>query len=103
MHACCPRPRDPAFPPLLQVNLFLAVLKHRFAAATSLYSRAVAPEGQPRSTLVLAWLALRARLAAHMATQRSAFEDRISQRSSRSSLSSRSASRVRMRPQGWLG
>ncbi|PSC71712.1 voltage-gated ion channel superfamily isoform A [Micractinium conductrix] len=75
------------------VNLFLAVLKHRFAAATALYSKVVAPQGRPRSTLVLAWLAVKARLARHMDTQRSAFEERMSQRSSRSA-SSRCSSRA---------
>lgn len=89
-HACCSSLT-------LQVNLFLAVLKHRFAAATALYSKVVAPQGRPRSTLVLAWLAVKARLARHMDTQRSAFEERMSQRSSRSA-SSRCSSRVRA---GW--
>lgn len=74
----------PPSPPCPQVNLFLAVLKHRFAAATTLYSKALASHGRPRSTLVLAWLALRGRLRRHMAAQRSAFEERLSQRSSRS-------------------
>lgn len=75
-----------------QVNLFLAVLKHRFATATTLYSKAVTDHGRPRSTLVLAWQALRAALRRHMDTQHSAFEERMSQRSSRAS--SRASSRV---------
>ena len=71
-------------PSLRQVNLFLAVLKHRFATASSLYSKAVTSHGKPRSTLALAWQALRARFRRHMATQRGLFEERMSQRSSRS-------------------
>lgn len=70
--------------PARQVNLFLAVLKHRFATASSLYSKAVTSHGKPRSTLALAWQALRARFRRHMATQRGLFEERMSQRSSRS-------------------
>lgn len=81
------------FPRTLQVNLFLAVLKHRFATATTLYSKVVTNHGKPRSTLVLAWQALRAAIRIHMDTQRSQFEERISQRSSRSA-SSRCSSRV---------
>lgn len=80
--ACPPRLVPP--PCYLQVNLFLAVLKHRFATASKLYSKAVTSHGKPRSTVALAWQALRARFQRHMATQRGLFEERMSQRSSRS-------------------
>ena len=60
------------------------MLKHRFATATSLYSKAVTSHGKPRSTLALAWQALRERFRRHMASQRGLFEERMSQRSSRS-------------------
>lgn len=66
----------PTFPP--------QVLKHRFATASALYAKAVTDHGKPRSTLVLAWQALRRAVQRRMATQRGLFEERMSQRSSRS-------------------
>lgn len=67
----------------MQVNLFLAVLKFQLAAATSLLSKVVTSHAKPCSTLMLAWQAVRARTQQHMATRRNAFEERMSQRSSR--------------------